>query len=134
MESPRTRLLERLRHDAWRRGTFRLASGRESDFFIDCKQVILTAEGHRLVGEVLCEVIRARTGRSDERSAAGQHRLLRQQPRRQQQRGQRQQRRGAEGLEPLLENERVAAQEATLATMFACESITPFGRPPVPEV
>lgn len=59
MDAPRTRLLERLRSDAWRRGTFRLASGRESDFFIDCKQVILTAEGHRLCGEVLCEVIRA---------------------------------------------------------------------------
>ena len=59
MESSRQRLLERLRTDAWRRGTFRLASGRDSDFFIDCKQVILTAEGHRLCGEVLCEVIRA---------------------------------------------------------------------------
>lgn len=46
-------LLAALRRDAWRRGRFRLASGRESDFFIDCKQVILTAEGHRLVGEVL---------------------------------------------------------------------------------
>ncbi len=52
MSDVRTRLLERLRSDAWRRGTFRLASGRESDFFIDCKQVALTAEGHHLVGEV----------------------------------------------------------------------------------
>jgi orotate phosphoribosyltransferase len=30
-----------------------LASGRESDFFIDCKQAVLTAEGHALVGELL---------------------------------------------------------------------------------
>ena len=59
MDSPRQRLLDRLRTDAWREGTFRLASGRESDFFIDCKQVILTAAGHRLCGEVLCDVIRA---------------------------------------------------------------------------
>jgi orotate phosphoribosyltransferase len=59
MDASRQRLLEQLRTDAWRRGTFRLASGRESDFFIDCKQVILTAEGHRLCGEVLCGVIRA---------------------------------------------------------------------------
>ena len=59
MDALRKRLLERLRTDAWRRGTFRLASGRDSDFFIDCKQVILTAEGHRLCGEVLCEVIRS---------------------------------------------------------------------------
>ena len=58
MSDARTELLQRLRSDAWRKGTFRLASGRDSDFFIDCKQVILTAEGHRLVGEVLCEVIR----------------------------------------------------------------------------
>jgi orotate phosphoribosyltransferase len=52
------RLLDALRRDAWRRGRFRLASGRESDFFIDCKQVILTAEGHRLVGEALYDAIR----------------------------------------------------------------------------
>lgn len=32
-----------------------LASGRESDFFIDCKQTILTAEGHALTGELLFE-------------------------------------------------------------------------------
>jgi orotate phosphoribosyltransferase len=30
-----------------------LASGRESDFFIDCKQTVLTAEGHALVGELM---------------------------------------------------------------------------------
>lgn len=48
-------LLALLRRDAYREGRFRLASGRESDFFIDCKRVILTAEGHRLVGEVLLD-------------------------------------------------------------------------------
>ncbi len=50
-------LLGRLQRDACRRGSFRLASGRESDFFVDCKRVVLTAEGHRLVGEVLCDAI-----------------------------------------------------------------------------
>ena len=59
MADVRTRLLERLRSDAWRRGTFRLASGRESDFFIDCKQVALTAEGHHLVGEVYFDALDA---------------------------------------------------------------------------
>lgn len=54
----RSELLALLRRDAWKRGRFRLASGRESDFFIDCKQVVLTATGHRLVGEVLCDAIR----------------------------------------------------------------------------
>ncbi|HKQ69908.1 MAG TPA: orotate phosphoribosyltransferase, partial [Polyangiaceae bacterium] len=34
-----------------------LASGRESDFFIDCKQTILTAEGHALVGELMFEAL-----------------------------------------------------------------------------
>lgn len=31
-------------------GPFRLASGRESDFFVDCKQSLLSAEGHALAG------------------------------------------------------------------------------------
>ena len=34
-----------------------LASGKESDFFIDCKQTILTAEGHALVGELMFEML-----------------------------------------------------------------------------
>ncbi len=57
MAEARALLLERLRRDAWREGRFRLASGRESDFFIDCKKVILTAEGHRWTGEVLLDAL-----------------------------------------------------------------------------
>jgi orotate phosphoribosyltransferase len=34
-----------------------LASGKESDFFIDCKQAVLTAEGHALVGPLMREAI-----------------------------------------------------------------------------
>lgn len=34
-----------------------LASGRESDFFIDCKQTVLLAEGHALVAEKMLEAI-----------------------------------------------------------------------------
>jgi len=34
-----------------------LASGKESDFFIDCKQTVLSAEGHALVAEVLLDAI-----------------------------------------------------------------------------
>lgn len=37
----------------------RLASGRESDYLIDCKQTVLGAEGHALVGEVMLEAVRA---------------------------------------------------------------------------
>lgn len=53
----RARLLERLRNEAYRAGTFVLASGKTSDFFIDCKRVCLTAEGHALTGEVLFETL-----------------------------------------------------------------------------
>ena len=34
-----------------------LASGKTSDFFIDCKQTVLTAEGHALVGQLMLEAI-----------------------------------------------------------------------------
>jgi orotate phosphoribosyltransferase len=36
-----------------------LASGRESDFFIDCKQAVLTAEGHALVGLLMFDALDA---------------------------------------------------------------------------
>jgi orotate phosphoribosyltransferase len=51
----RARLLELLRRDAYREGTFTLASGKTSDFFIDCKRVMLTGEGHSLCGAALLE-------------------------------------------------------------------------------
>jgi orotate phosphoribosyltransferase len=49
----RARLLELLRDRAFERKRVVLASGKESDFFIDCKQAVLTAEGHALVGETM---------------------------------------------------------------------------------
>jgi len=52
------RLLELLRHRGFRRGKFVLSSGKESDFFIDCKPAVLSAEGHVLVGRALLERIR----------------------------------------------------------------------------
>jgi len=54
----RPRLLELLRARAFERRRVVLASGRESDFFIDCKQAVLTAEGHALVGDAMLEVVR----------------------------------------------------------------------------
>jgi len=57
----RARLLDLLRQRAFERKRVVLASGRESDFFIDCKQAVLTAEGHALVGEVMLEAVRALT-------------------------------------------------------------------------
>jgi orotate phosphoribosyltransferase len=50
-------LLELLRTRSFERKKVVLASGRESDFFIDCKQAVLTAEGHALVGDTMLEAL-----------------------------------------------------------------------------
>ena len=50
-------LLELLRVRGFRRGHFVLSSGKESDFFIDCKPAVLLAEGHVLVGRALLKRI-----------------------------------------------------------------------------
>jgi orotate phosphoribosyltransferase len=49
----RARLLELLKTLSFQKKKVVLASGKESDFFIDCKQTVLTAEGHALVGELM---------------------------------------------------------------------------------
>ena len=51
-------LLELLRERGFRRGHFVLSSGKESDFFIDCKPAVLLARGHALVGKALLARIR----------------------------------------------------------------------------
>jgi orotate phosphoribosyltransferase len=56
-ESLRGELLDLLRELSFRRERVVLASGRESDFFIDCKQTVLTAEGHAYAGELLLRAI-----------------------------------------------------------------------------
>jgi orotate phosphoribosyltransferase len=48
-----------LRTHAFERKRVVLASGKESDFFIDCKRVVLTAEGHALVGEVMLDALQS---------------------------------------------------------------------------
>jgi orotate phosphoribosyltransferase len=53
----RQRLLELLTARSFAKKRVVLASGRESDFFIDCKQTVLTAEGHALVGDLLLDAI-----------------------------------------------------------------------------
>ena len=49
-------LLARL---SYRKGRFRLASGRESDFYVDVKRTVMTAVGARAVGHALLERMRA---------------------------------------------------------------------------
>jgi orotate phosphoribosyltransferase len=59
----RPRLLELLRERSFARRKVVLASGKESDWFIDCKQTALTAEGHALSGALLFEAIEELVGR-----------------------------------------------------------------------
>jgi orotate phosphoribosyltransferase len=56
-QSKRTRLIQLLAERSFERRRVTLASGRESDFFIDCKQTMLTAEGHALIGELMFDLL-----------------------------------------------------------------------------
>lgn len=53
MEAMRNRLLELLTKHGFKRGSFTLTSGRQSDFYIDVRSVALTSEGHWLLGRLL---------------------------------------------------------------------------------
>jgi orotate phosphoribosyltransferase len=53
----RTRLLELLRARAFAEREVTLSSGAKSNFYIDCKQVSLDAEGACLIGELFHDVI-----------------------------------------------------------------------------
>jgi orotate phosphoribosyltransferase len=57
LDGDRARLLELLRTLSFERRKVVLASGKESDFYVDCKRTALTAEGHVLVGRVLFEKV-----------------------------------------------------------------------------
>jgi orotate phosphoribosyltransferase len=53
----RARLLELLTELAYEEREVTLASGKKSNFYIDCKQAVLTAEGHHLVGTLVNEIL-----------------------------------------------------------------------------
>ncbi|MBX3222774.1 MAG: orotate phosphoribosyltransferase [Labilithrix sp.] len=55
MVDARARLLELLRDRSFAKKKVTLASGKESNFFIDCKQTVLTAEGHVLAGALMLD-------------------------------------------------------------------------------
>ncbi len=57
-DADRARLLELLRALSFERRKVTLASGKESDFYVDCKRTALTAEGHVLIGRLLLERVR----------------------------------------------------------------------------
>lgn len=56
----RDRLLDLLRTHSFKRGApgeFLLASGRRSDFFINCKATVLRSEAHHLVGNLVLDLL-----------------------------------------------------------------------------
>jgi orotate phosphoribosyltransferase len=53
----RHRLLALLTERSYAKRDVVLASGKKSDFFIDCKQTVLTAEGHALVGDLMLDAL-----------------------------------------------------------------------------
>lgn len=55
--SDRLRLKEILLEKSYRQGTFTLTSGKTSDFYIDCKQTTLAAEGAYLCGKLIFELL-----------------------------------------------------------------------------
>ncbi|MFA6035006.1 MAG: orotate phosphoribosyltransferase [Myxococcota bacterium] len=62
MATDRERLLELLKTLSFQQREVILASGRRSNFYIDCKQTALTAEGHYLIGRLFNEEIRKGAG------------------------------------------------------------------------
>lgn len=59
MKSSKQRLLQLLRERSFKSGEFTLASGKKSDFFIDCKRTVLTPEGLALSGAAMLDAIEA---------------------------------------------------------------------------
>jgi orotate phosphoribosyltransferase len=56
-ERHRARLLELLTRLSYEQREVTLSSGLKSNFYIDCKQTVLGAEGHFLVGSLFCRLI-----------------------------------------------------------------------------
>jgi orotate phosphoribosyltransferase len=55
---PRAALLDLLARTSFRLGSFTLSSGATSDYYIDCRTTTLDAEGARLTGLAILEVLR----------------------------------------------------------------------------
>ena len=58
MTDPRSVLLDLLATHSFRLGDFTLASGQHSDYYIDCRVTTLHAEGGRLAGLLMLDLIR----------------------------------------------------------------------------
>lgn len=58
VDAQRQRLLEIIHEKGFRRGVFRLTSGRLSPYYIDGRKVSLDAEGAYLIGQLLLELLK----------------------------------------------------------------------------
>jgi orotate phosphoribosyltransferase len=58
MPNPRTALLDLLARTSFRLGNFTLSSGAKSDYYIDCRTTTLHAEGARLTGLAILDLLR----------------------------------------------------------------------------
>src|SRR6202161_3321308 len=58
MSSARQKLLRLLATKSFRLGEFKLSSGGQSDYYIDCRTTTLDARGAQLTGQVFLEEIR----------------------------------------------------------------------------
>jgi len=65
MPSPRQELLRLLATKSFRLGEFKLASGRTSDYYVDCRTTTLDARGAQLTGRVFLDEIQARGWKAD---------------------------------------------------------------------
>src|SRR5271170_2258819 len=57
MSTYREELLTLLKDHSFRKGDFTLASGKKSDFFLDCKRTLLLSRGHYLAAELIMEIL-----------------------------------------------------------------------------
>lgn len=63
--TPRGQLLQLLAEHSFRLGEFKLSSGGRSDYYIDCRTTTLHAEGARLTGRVVLDLIREKGWRPE---------------------------------------------------------------------
>jgi orotate phosphoribosyltransferase len=54
----RAELIQLVRRDALKVGAFKLASGRESHYYLDCRKITLSAEGSHTVATAICSALR----------------------------------------------------------------------------
>jgi orotate phosphoribosyltransferase len=70
LESDRSRLREILLTKSVKTGTFTLASGRQSDLYVDCRVTTLDAEGALLTGRLMLDLLEREASRLDVLPAA----------------------------------------------------------------